>query len=385
MKKLDLNNAADIFEEINSDTNHFYNVETGEFDYYGDFMGLDEVDTEKFEDDVWVALPSSQDLGDYDIMSDFADTVSDSNKSDLLYSALDGRGAFRRFRDALDSVDLTDKWYAFKRKAYINKAREWCEYNDIEYIDVAEEHDDVESQKQAEDPSPESQPISVTLLTLESHNHYVGDIERGVKIFNSGKVESMEFRPGVYMARVPHKGSFKTVSVTFTRDGRDIMKFCCDCSSRDRNPPVCRHLVAAVLALQNGVVETKLALGNTATVKTVVTASNTAKAVGSGSLDVFATPMLVALMEQAACKCLDGCMDIGQTSVGTMINIEHSMPSPIGSTITATATIEYVFGRRIELILTATDGSEEIGKGKHTRLIVDEDRFIKKALGRLGD
>ena len=378
MKKLDLIRAAEEFEGINSETNTFYNIETGEFDFYNDYMPLDEVDTEKFEDDVWVCLPSSQDLGDYDIMSSFVDTVSDPKKLAMLDLALQGKGAFRRFRDALDRTDLTDEWYAFKRKAYIDKAREWCEDNDIEYIDVVQANSNTEPKQPIEDANHAPQPISVTLATLESHNHYVGDIERGVKIFKTGKVESEEFRPGFFLARVPHKGSIKTVSFSFTRDGHDISKFCCDCSSRERMPPVCRHLVAAVLALQNGIVESKLSLGKSAVAKTVVSEKNTAKAVGSGSLDVFATPMLVALMEQAACECLDDCMDVGQTSVGTMINIEHSKPSPIGAAITATATIEYVFGRRIEFTVTASDGSDEIGKGKHTRLLVNEDKFLKK-------
>ena len=131
---------------------------------------------------------------------------------------------------------------------------------------------------------------------------------------------------------------------------------------------------------QGGAAESKLTLGKTATVSTTVTDNNTAKTVGSGALDVFATPMMVALMERAACECLSDCLEAGQTSVGSQINIEHTKPSKVGSEITATASIESVSGRRIEFIVTAKDNSGEIGKGKHTRVIVDTDRFMKKSI-----
>ena len=98
--------------------------------------------------------------------------------------------------------------------------------------------------------------ISVTLDTLERHNHIIGDIPRGVKIFEGGGVEFMEPEPDYYIARVPHKkGTTKTVSVTFTQDGRDIEHSHCDCSWRSGGNPVCRHVTAAILAIQGGIVE----------------------------------------------------------------------------------------------------------------------------------
>jgi len=141
---------------------------------------------------------------------------------------------------------------------------------------------------------------------------------------------------------------------------------------------VCRHVVAAVLAIQGGIAESKLILGKTAVVKITVKDDNTAKAVGSGNLDVFATPMMIALMEQAACECLANCLEAGQTSVGCSVNIEHLAASPIGAQITATATIEHIFGRKIEFTVTASDGCREIGNGKHTRMIVDAEQFMRK-------
>jgi predicted thioesterase len=124
--------------------------------------------------------------------------------------------------------------------------------------------------------------------------------------------------------------------------------------------------------------EANLILGKTASVSITVNENNTAIAMKSGSLPVFATPSMVALMEQAACECLSDCMEEGQTSVGISINIEHTAASPIGKVISATAAVEYVCGRKIEFTVTAKDDAGAIGAGKHTRMIVDTERFLSK-------
>jgi hypothetical protein len=93
------------------------------------------------------------------------------------------------------------------------------------------------------------------------------------------------------------------VVVTFSRDGHDLDGFYCDCGIGSSGT-LCKHIIVTVLTAQNGIRESKLVLGKTATAETVVNGQNTAKAVGSGSLDVFSTPMLAALMEQAACDVL---------------------------------------------------------------------------------
>ena len=101
MKKLDLNKAADEFEIISDEHQLFYNKETGEFDFYIDpiYSGIED-DAEKFEDDCWIAAPSQRELGEYDIMVSFAETVTDPRANELLCVALEGRGAFRRFKDS---------------------------------------------------------------------------------------------------------------------------------------------------------------------------------------------------------------------------------------------------------------------------------------------
>jgi predicted thioesterase len=226
--------------------------------------------------------------------------------------------------------------------------------------------------------------IAVTMATLESHNHIVGDIERGVKIYERGGVDFTEQEPGQYVAKVPHKGNdFKTAMVTFTRDGQDIDEHHCSCCWRSSGNPLCRHVVALVLAVQDGIVESKIVIGKSATVSVKVDESNTALAVGSGSLPVFATPMLIALMEQTACEVLADALSDGETSVGTLINVQHSAASPIGSTITATATITAVFGRKITFQVTASDNKDEIGNGTHERVIVDSKRFMERAEKRM--
>ena len=124
MKKVDLNAAAEEFEMISDETHLFYNTETGEFDFFSDFMESEDADAEKFEEGCWVAAPSQRDIGEYDMMSDFTDTVTDPHKDELLSVAREGRGAFRRFKDTLQRVGLTERWYAFKHDAYVELARE---------------------------------------------------------------------------------------------------------------------------------------------------------------------------------------------------------------------------------------------------------------------
>jgi len=121
-----------------------------------------------------------------------------------------------------------------------------------------------------------------------------------------------------------------------------------------------------------------VAIGKSATATTTITDKNTAKAVGSGNLDVFATPMMIALMEQAACECLADSLEPGQSSVGTQINVMHTAASPLDAKITATVTVENVDGRKILFTVTACDGTNEIGSGTHERFVIDAEHFMKK-------
>ncbi|WRS27326.1 thioesterase family protein [Oscillospiraceae bacterium MB08-C2-2] len=125
----------------------------------------------------------------------------------------------------------------------------------------------------------------------------------------------------------------------------------------------------------------ELTTGLTATAVTTVTQENTAAAVGSGSVAVFATPMMIALMEKAAAGCIVPALQPGQTSVGTQIQTTHSAATPVGKTVTATATVTLVDRRKVVFDVSAHDGAQEIGKGTHTRFIVEEEAFMAKAQG----
>ena len=128
----------------------------------------------------------------------------------------------------------------------------------------------------------------------------------------------------------------------------------------------------------------KITIGQKGTAQTTVTEKNTAIAAGSGSLEVFATPMMVALMESAACDALAGALDEGSTSVGTEICVSHIAASPLGMGITAEATVTAVNGRMVTFDISASDGAGEIGRGTHTRAIVDEARFMARVAEKQG-
>ncbi len=118
--------------------------------------------------------------------------------------------------------------------------------------------------------------------------------------------------------------------------------------------------------------------GLTGTAETVVRETNTALAMGSGSLHVFATPSMIALMEQAACNAVAACLDEESTSVGTLVNITHDAATGMGKKVTTTATLTAVKGRKLVFEITAADEDKQIGKGTHERFIVNKEKFMAK-------
>ncbi|MFI3294602.1 MAG: thioesterase family protein [Rikenellaceae bacterium] len=110
----------------------------------------------------------------------------------------------------------------------------------------------------------------------------------------------------------------------------------------------------------------------------IVTQDLTALAMGSGDMEVFATPAMVALMENAAmleaAKSLEG----GQTTVGIYIEAHHTRATPLGAEVTATATLTAQEGRKLTYEIVAQDPKGEIGKAIHHRFIVDRDKFLSK-------
>lgn len=119
-------------------------------------------------------------------------------------------------------------------------------------------------------------------------------------------------------------------------------------------------------------------LGLSFTSTTVVDSANTALALGSGDMNVFATPAMVALMENAAINAVAQHLDEGQTTVGTHISTSHIKASPLGATVSATATLIAIEGRKLSFEIIAYEGENVIGQGSHSRFIVDRERFLSK-------
>lgn len=112
---------------------------------------------------------------------------------------------------------------------------------------------------------------------------------------------------------------------------------------------------------------------------TLVNSAYTAIAARSGSLEVFGTPFMIALMEKATCTACENLLDEGETTVGTAINITHDKASGLGELIKATATLKAVDGRKLTFDVVATDSKEDIiGKGTITRFVVNGERFMSK-------
>jgi nitroreductase len=132
-KTVFLEDIAEKMEMVNNESNIFYNAETGEFAYYNEYDRDSGTDPEEYGDGEYIDLPSQYEIHEYEIMENFAETISDARKRELLTVALEGKGAFRRFKDTLHRVELADSWYKFRSRAFIRLAREWCVENEIPY------------------------------------------------------------------------------------------------------------------------------------------------------------------------------------------------------------------------------------------------------------
>jgi predicted thioesterase len=117
-------------------------------------------------------------------------------------------------------------------------------------------------------------------------------------------------------------------------------------------------------------------LGRRATREFVVSEADTAVAVGSGSLPVLGTPVLLAWCEAATCAALD--LPEGQTSVGTRASLEHLAASPVGATVAVSASVAYVDGRLLRFTVEARMGEVLVGSGEITRVVVDAARFMSR-------
>lgn len=112
--------------------------------------------------------------------------------------------------------------------------------------------------------------------------------------------------------------------------------------------------------------------------RVVVSQSNTALALGSGDMEVFATPAMIALMENAAMMAVAAEVGDGNSTVGIEMNSSHVKASPIGATIIAQAELVEVDGRKLTFSVKAFDEQGVIGEGRHIRFVVNRDKFLSK-------
>ena len=127
----------------------------------------------------------------------------------------------------------------------------------------------------------------------------------------------------------------------------------------------------------------EITVGMKGTVVTQVEREDTASEVGSGSLLVYATPCMVALMEGAACEALEGAIPEGKSSVGISLDISHISATPVGMEVRAEAEVTAVDGSIITFNVTAYDETGKIGEGTHKRAIISVQRFLDKTYEKL--
>lgn len=113
-------------------------------------------------------------------------------------------------------------------------------------------------------------------------------------------------------------------------------------------------------------------------IKKTVSNALTAKAMGSGRLDVFATPAMVAMMEEAAHTSVEAELEEGQRTVGTSMTVSHLAATPVGMEVTCESELIEVDGRKLVFDIKAMDEAGLIGEAKHERFIIDSEKFLAK-------
>jgi len=135
MNKVKLEAVLEALELSDEDGKYYYNKITSEVIYIGEEEAriADSTDIEENWDN-YISLPSQFDINEYDIMVEFCYSLENDRISNELLSALNGKGAFRKFKDTAESLNIEEKWYKYKDEALIKIASDWCKDNDIEVI-----------------------------------------------------------------------------------------------------------------------------------------------------------------------------------------------------------------------------------------------------------
>ena len=131
------------------------------------------------------------------------------------------------------------------------------------------------------------------------------------------------------------------------------------------------------LTAKKGICNMALTPGLTGEATTIVVHENTAASVGAGGVEVFGTPMMIALMENAAWRAVANNLEEGDVTVGTVVNVRHLAATPLGQHVRATAELIEIDGRRLIFNVEAYDEKRKIGEGQHERFVVNLIRFTK--------
>ena len=118
--------------------------------------------------------------------------------------------------------------------------------------------------------------------------------------------------------------------------------------------------------------------GSTKTITITIDETHTAQTHGSGDLPVYATPAMIAHMEQAAAMLAAPYLDEGDSTVGIAVSIEHIAATPIGREVRITATLRGIDRRRLVFDVEAHDEKQQIGRGTHERFIINKQKFMER-------
>ena len=124
-----------------------------------------------------------------------------------------------------------------------------------------------------------------------------------------------------------------------------------------------------------------LEIGMRGVARLVIGEDHTAEAFGAGGVRVFGTPMMIGLMENAAWRLVQPQLGEGDTTVGVLVNVRHLAATPVGDTVTATAELIEIDGRRLVFRVSAYDSRQLIGEGTHERAVVSLERFLARLAG----
>ncbi|MFZ5354798.1 MAG: thioesterase family protein [Bacillota bacterium] len=125
-----------------------------------------------------------------------------------------------------------------------------------------------------------------------------------------------------------------------------------------------------------------LKCGMSAEVERVVRESDTAASFGSGEVKVFATPVMIGMMENAALKAVDPFLPEGYVTVGLSLNVKHIAATPVDMKVRAAAELLKIEGKKLTFKIEAYDEVEKIGEGTHERYIINLEKFIPKAMAK---